>query len=53
MTKSDRRAAKRTKSRYGHAGSGSSHTRTASDAEVRRHITKIRIKIRKRCKGKV
>ena len=49
MTKTDRRATKRTKSRYGHAGSGSSHTRTASDAEVRRHI----IKIRKRGKGKV
>jgi hypothetical protein len=42
MTKTDRRAAKRAKSRYGHAGSGSSHTRTASEAEVRRHITKIR-----------
>ena len=47
MTKTDRRAAKRTKSRYGQTGSGSSHTRTASDAEVRKHIEKIR----KRGKG--
>ena len=53
MTKTDKRAAKRTKSRYGHAGTGSSHTRTASEPEVRGHIAKILTKIRTRGKGKV
>tara|TARA_R110002020_G_scaffold175998_1_gene368045 strand:+ start:411 stop:560 length:150 start_codon:yes stop_codon:yes gene_type:complete len=42
MTKTDKRAAKREKSRYGHYGTGASHTREASDAEVRRHIQKAK-----------
>ena len=42
MTKTDRRSLKRHKSRYGHYGSGASHTRTASEAEVRRHVQKIK-----------
>jgi len=42
MTKTDRRSLKRHKSRYGQTGVGSSHIRTASEAEVRRHIQKIK-----------
>ena len=38
MLKADKRSSKRHKDRYGHAGTGSCHTRQASDAEVRRHI---------------
>lgn len=44
MTKYDKRAAKRFKDRYGHFGAGSAHTRTASEAEVRGHIRKIKEK---------
>ena len=43
-TKADRRAAKRRRKRYGPSGSGASHTRTASEAEVQRHIQKIKKK---------
>ncbi len=42
MTKSERRAGKRFKERYGHHGAGASHTREASEAEVARHIHKAR-----------
>ena len=38
MLKTDRREVKRLRTRYGHEGSGSVHTRQASDAEVRRLI---------------
>ena len=41
MMKADQRAIKRHKQRYGHFGSGSVHTRQASEAEVLRHIEKI------------
>ena len=44
MEKTDRRAAKRRRKRYGPSGSGASHTRTASEAEVRKHILKIKRK---------
>ena len=44
MTKSDKTASKRFKSRYGHFGVGSSHVREASEAEVREHIRKIKNK---------
>ena len=44
MLKSDKRSAKRWKSRYGHFGSGSCHTRQASDAEVRLHVQKAKNK---------
>ena len=44
MTKTDKRTNKRFKSRYGHYGSGSVHTREASDLEVLRHIEKIKEK---------
>ena len=47
MTRTDRRAAKRHRRRYGHAGTGASHTREASDAEVRRHLEKQRQRRRK------
>jgi len=40
MLKTDRRAIKRHQNRYGHFGAGASHTREASEAEVRRHIEK-------------
>ena len=46
MTKTDKRAAKRNRKRYGHAGSGSVHTRQASDLEVLRHVEKARAKRR-------
>lgn len=42
MTKTDKRTLKRVKSRYGHHGPGASHTREASEAEVRRHIQKAK-----------
>lgn len=42
MNKTDRRSAKRYKARYGHYGSGASHTREASESEVRRHVQKIK-----------
>ena len=44
MLKTDRRQAKRLRTRYGHKGSGSVHNRQASDAEVRRHVKKIKNK---------
>lgn len=44
--KTDMRASKRFKARYGHFGAGASHTRETSDAEVRRHVQKIKA----RCK---
>jgi hypothetical protein len=44
MLKSDKRAAKRRKARYGHTGTGSSHTREASEAEVRQNIAKAKKK---------
>ena len=44
MWKSDKRAAKMRKARYGHYGSGSCHTRQASDAEVRLHVRKAKKK---------
>ena len=37
MTKADRRAAKRQKSRYGHYGIGATLVREASEAEVLHH----------------
>lgn len=40
--KSDKRAAKRRKQRYGHFGMGSSHTRDSSKEEVEEHIRKIK-----------
>jgi len=42
MLKTDQRATKRHKNRYGHFGAGASHTREASEAEVRRHIEKAK-----------
>ena len=42
MLKADKRAAKRQKARYGHYGTGASHTREASEAEVLKHIQKAR-----------
>ena len=47
MTKLDKRATKRFKSRYGHSGAGSVHTREASDAEVYRHVEKAKKKNKK------
>lgn len=44
MLKADKRADKRQKARYGHFGSGSVHTRQASDAEVYRHVQKAKNK---------
>ena len=41
MTKAEKRAKKQFKDRFGHFGAGSSHTREASESEVRRHIEKI------------
>jgi len=38
MLKTDRRAIKRHQNRYGHFGAGASHTREASEAEVRRLV---------------
>jgi len=40
MFKADKRTIKRHKERYGHFGTGSVHTRQASDAEVYRHVEK-------------
>jgi len=42
MNKTDKRTIKRHKQRYGHFGAGASHTREASEAEVIRHIQKIK-----------
>ena len=42
MLKSDKRSAKRRKERYGHCGTGASHTREASELEVRRHVQKAK-----------
>ena len=42
MLKGDKRSAKRWKGRYGHYGSGSCHTRQASEAEVRHHVRKAK-----------
>ena len=47
MLKTDRRSEKRFNSRYGHKGSGSVHTRQASEAEVRRHVKKAKDKVRR------
>ena len=44
MHRTERRALKRFKARYGHSGPGSSHTREASESEVRRHVQKVRSK---------
>jgi len=44
MTKTDKRANKRHRDRYGHFGAGSVHTREASESEVLRHIEKIKQK---------
>jgi len=41
MTKTDRRAAKAHKNRYGHFGAGASHTRETSELEVRGSVRKI------------
>jgi hypothetical protein len=46
MLKADKRAAKRQKARYGHYGTGASHTRESSEAEVRRHVQKARRNMR-------
>ena len=48
MFKADKRADKRQKARYGHFGSGSVHTRQASDLEVWRHVEKALEKNRRR-----
>ena len=42
MTKSEKRAKKRFKDRFGHFGAGASLTRETSEAEVRRHIEKAK-----------
>ena len=47
MIKTDKRTMKRWKKRYGHSGSGSSHTREAHESEVRRHFDKIKNKRKK------
>ena len=49
-TKTDRRATKAHKSRYGHYGAGASHTRETSELEVRGAVRKILAK--KRSKGR-
>lgn len=47
MLKADKRAVKRQKARYGQQGTGASHTRETSQAELRRHIEKARKQIRR------
>ena len=42
MTKTERRATKRFKERYGHYGMGASHTREGTEAEVLGHIQKAK-----------
>lgn len=42
MLKADKRAQKRAKSRYGYYGIGASHSRETSEAEVLRHLEKIK-----------
>jgi hypothetical protein len=49
-TKTDRRAAKSHKSRYGHYGAGASHTRETGELEFRGAIRKILAK--KHSKGR-
>lgn len=49
-TKTDRRATKAHKRRYGHYGAGASHTRETGELEVQAHIRKILAK--KHSKGK-
>ena len=44
MHRTERRALKRFKARYGHCGLGSSHIREASESEVRRHVQKAKSK---------
>ena len=44
MHKAERRAQKRFRSRYGHAGIGATHIREASELEVRRHVEKAKNK---------
>ena len=44
MLKADKRLAKRRKARYGQSGTGASHTREASEPEVRRHVRKAKKK---------
>ena len=44
MNRTERRALKLFKARYGHSGIGSSHTREAAESEVRRHVHKMRSK---------
>ena len=44
MHRTEKRALKRFKARYGHSGPGSSHTREAAESEVRKHIQKARSK---------
>ena len=44
MHRTERRALKRFKARYGHFGKGSSHTREAAESEVLRHVQKARSK---------
>jgi hypothetical protein len=44
MTKTDKRANKRHRDRYGHFGIGSTHIREACELEVLRHIEKIKQK---------
>jgi hypothetical protein len=44
MMKADKRAEKRQRARYGHAGAGSVHTRQASDLEVYWHVEKAKAK---------
>jgi hypothetical protein len=42
MHKADKRAVRKFRSRYGHTGLGASHTREASEAEVRYHVEKAK-----------
>ena len=42
MHRTDERALKRFKALYGQRGPGSSHTREASELEVRRHVQKAK-----------
>ncbi len=52
MLKSVRRAIRRHRDRYGHSGSGSVHTRQASELEVLRHVEKIEEKKRRKNGGR-
>ena len=44
MDRTEWRALKRFKARYGHSGTGSSHTRESTESEVRRHVQKAKSK---------